>query len=248
MTNFQDKVVLITGASRGIGRAILEGFAKSGAIVVGTATSENGAKAISEHLKAIGGKGFGVACNVNEQGQVDTLFDSIKANAGTISVLVNNAGVTQDNLFMRMKQDEWDKVIATDLTGVFRLTKGVIKQMMKARYGRVVTIGSVVGVAGNPGQANYCAAKAGVIGFTKSLAQELASRNITANVVAPGFIETDMTGALTEEQARGILSTIPMSRMGQASEIADAVLFLASDKASYISGQTLHVNGGLYMN
>ncbi|ANS42351.1 MULTISPECIES: 3-oxoacyl-ACP reductase FabG [Serratia] len=242
--SFEGKVVLVTGASRGIGRAIAESFAARGAKVIGTATSESGAEAISSYLGA-NGKGF--ALNVVDAQSIDSVLASIRAEFGEIDILVNNAGITRDNLLMRMKDDEWQDILDTNLTSVFRLSKAVMRAMMKKRFGRIITIGSVVGTMGNAGQANYAAAKAGLIGFSKSLAREVASRGITVNVVAPGFIETDMTRALTDDQRAGILSSVPANRLGDAKEIASAVAFLASDEAGYITGETLHVNGGMYM-
>ncbi|CAI0727478.1 3-oxoacyl-ACP reductase FabG [Serratia proteamaculans] len=242
--SFEGKVVLVTGASRGIGRAIAETFVARGAKVIGTATSESGAEAISSYLGA-SGKGF--ALNVVDAQSIDSVLASIRAEFGEIDILVNNAGITRDNLLMRMKDDEWQDILNTNLTSVFRLSKAVMRAMMKKRFGRIITIGSVVGTMGNAGQANYAAAKAGLIGFSKSLAREVASRGITVNVVAPGFIETDMTRALTDDQRAGILSSVPANRLGDAKEIASAVAFLASDEAGYITGETLHVNGGMYM-
>ncbi|WP_440863115.1 3-oxoacyl-ACP reductase FabG [Symbiopectobacterium purcellii] len=242
--SFEGKIALVTGASRGIGCAIAETLVARGATVVGTATSENGAQAISEWL---GANGKGYMLNVADQASVEAVLTAIRADFGEIDILVNNAGITRDNLLMRMKDDEWQDLIDTNLTSVFRLSKAVLRAMMKKRFGRIVTIGSVVGTMGNGGQANYAAAKAGLIGFSKSLAREVASRGITVNVVAPGFIETDMTQALTEEQRAGILSQVPANRLGDAKEIASAVAFLASDEAGYITGETLHVNGGMYM-
>ncbi|AEF44980.1 3-oxoacyl-ACP reductase FabG [Serratia plymuthica] len=242
--SFEGKVVLVTGASRGIGRAIAESFVARGAKVIGTATSESGAEAISSYLGA-SGKGF--ALNVVDAQSIDSVLASIRAEFGEIDILVNNAGITRDNLLMRMKDDEWQDILDTNLTSVFRLSKAVMRAMMKKRFGRIITIGSVVGTMGNAGQANYAAAKAGLIGFSKSLAREVASRGITVNVVAPGFIETDMTRALTDDQRAGILSSVPANRLGDAKEIASAVAFLASDEAGYITGETLHVNGGMYM-
>ncbi|MBG6244535.1 3-oxoacyl-ACP reductase [Candidatus Symbiopectobacterium sp. 'North America'] len=242
--SFEGKIALVTGASRGIGRAIAEKLVARGATVVGTATSENGAQAISEWL---GANGKGYMLNVADQASVEAVLTAIRADFGEIDILVNNAGITRDNLLMRMKDDEWQDIIDTNLTSVFRLSKAVLRAMMKKRFGRIVTIGSVVGTMGNGGQANYAAAKAGLIGFSKSLAREVASRGIAVNVVAPGFIETDMTQALTEEQRAGILSQVPANRLGDAKEIASAVAFLASDEAGYITGETLHVNGGMYM-
>jgi 3-oxoacyl-[acyl-carrier protein] reductase len=242
--SFEGKVVLVTGASRGIGRAIAETFVARGAKVIGTATSESGAEAISSYLGA-SGKGF--ALNVVDAQSIDSVLASIRAEFGEIDILVNNAGITRDNLLMRMKDDEWQDILDTNLTSVFRLSKAVMRAMMKKRFGRIISIGSVVGTMGNAGQANYAAAKAGLIGFSKSLAREIASRGITVNVVAPGFIETDMTRALTDDQRAGILSSVPANRLGDAKEIASAVAFLASDEAGYITGETLHVNGGMYM-
>ncbi|WP_241581539.1 3-oxoacyl-ACP reductase FabG [Rosenbergiella nectarea] len=242
--NFNGKIALVTGASRGIGRAIAEKLVAGGATVIGTATSDNGAEAISAYL---GDKGKGLVLNVTDAASIDTVLQQIRAEFGEIDILVNNAGVTRDNLLMRMKDDEWQDILDTNLTSVFRLSKAVLRAMMKKRMGRIITIGSVVGTMGNAGQANYAAAKAGLIGFSKSLAREVASRGITVNVVAPGFIETDMTRALNEEQRSGILAEVPAARLGEPQEIANAVAFLASDEASYITGETLHVNGGMYM-
>ncbi|GIU49954.1 3-oxoacyl-ACP reductase FabG [Shewanella algidipiscicola] len=238
------KVALVTGASRGIGRAVAETLVQAGATVIGTATSERGAAAIQDYL---GDKGFGLVLNVTDSESVAQLFTSIKEKAGDVDILVNNAGITRDNLLMRMKEDEWLDIIDTNLTSVYRTSKQVMRSMMKKRQGRIINIGSVVGTMGNAGQTNYCAAKAGLIGFTKSLAREVASRQITVNAIAPGFIQTDMTDELTEEQQKGIMSQVPMERLGQPQEIANAVLFLASDSAAYITGETLHVNGGMYM-
>lgn len=242
--NFNGKIALVTGASRGIGRAIAEKLVAGGATVIGTATSDNGAEAISAYL---GDKGKGLVLNVTDAASIDIVLQQIRAEFGEIDILVNNAGVTRDNLLMRMKDDEWQDILDTNLTSVFRLSKAVLRAMMKKRMGRIITIGSVVGTMGNAGQANYAAAKAGLIGFSKSLAREVASRGITVNVVAPGFIETDMTRALNEEQRSGILAEVPAARLGEPQEIANAVAFLASDEASYITGETLHVNGGMYM-
>lgn len=242
--SFTDKVVLVTGASRGIGRAIAEMFAARGAKVVGTATSESGAEAISAYL---GEQGCGMALNVTSQESIETVFAAIKARFGDIDILINNAGITRDNLLMRMKDDEWNEIIDTNLTSLYRLSKPVLRAMMKKRHGRIISIGSVVGTMGNAGQVNYAAAKAGLVGFTKSLAREVASRGITVNAVAPGFIETDMTRALNDDQRAGIMSQVPAARLGDPKEIAAAVVFLASDEAAYITGETLHVNGGMYM-
>ncbi|WP_038259101.1 3-oxoacyl-ACP reductase FabG [Xenorhabdus bovienii] len=242
--SFDGKIALVTGASRGIGRSIAELLVERGARVIGTATSENGAEAISAYL---GDKGKGFVLNVTDSESVEKALSNIRAEFGEIDILVNNAGITRDNLLMRMKDGEWQDIIDTNLSSIFRLSKAVMRSMMKKRYGRIISIGSIVGTMGNAGQANYAAAKAGVIGFSKSLAREVASRGITVNVVAPGFIETDMTRALTDDQRVGILSEIPASRLGDAKEIASAVAFLASDEAAYITGETLHVNGGMYM-
>ncbi|CAM3874984.1 MULTISPECIES: 3-oxoacyl-ACP reductase FabG [Rahnella] len=241
---FEGKIALVTGASRGIGRAIAEKLVAGGAKVIGTATSEKGAEAISEYL---GENGKGIMLNVVDSASIEQVLATIRAEFGEIDILVNNAGITRDNLLMRMKDDEWQDILDTNLTSVFRLSKAVMRAMMKKRCGRIITIGSVVGTMGNAGQANYAAAKAGLIGFSKSLAREVASRGITVNVVAPGFIETDMTRALTDDQRAGILSSVPANRLGDAKEIASAVAFLASDEAGYITGETLHVNGGMYM-
>ncbi|WP_076536212.1 3-oxoacyl-ACP reductase FabG [Shewanella sp. UCD-KL21] len=238
------KVALVTGASRGIGRAISETLVEAGATVIGTATSEKGAAAIQDYL---GDNGFGLVLNVTDSESVAQLFSQIKEKAGDVDILVNNAGITRDNLLMRMKDDEWHDILDTNLTSLFRLSKPVMRSMMKKRSGRIINIGSVVGTMGNAGQVNYSAAKAGLIGFTKSLAREVASRQITVNAVAPGFIQTDMTDELNEEQQKAFMAQVPMARLGQAQEIANAVLFLASDSAAYITGETLHVNGGMYM-
>ncbi|MGK2889146.1 MAG: 3-oxoacyl-ACP reductase FabG [Candidatus Malihini olakiniferum] len=242
--SFEGKIALVTGASGGIGHAIAETLVARGVTAAGTATSEKGAQAISEWLDA-NGKGY--MLNVADQASIDAVLKAIRADFGEIDILINNAGITRDNLLIRMKDDEWQDIIDTNMTSVFRLSKAVLRAMMKKRFGRIVTIGSVVGTMGNGGQANYAAAKAGLIGFSKSLAREVASRGITVNVVAPGFIETDMTQVLTEEQRAGILSRVPANRLGDAKEIASAVAFLASDEAGYITGETLHVNGGMYM-
>ncbi|KGD73683.1 3-ketoacyl-ACP reductase [Tatumella morbirosei] len=242
--DFNGKIALVTGASRGIGKAIAEKLAAHGATVIGTATSDRGADDISTYL---GTSGKGMTLNVTDADSVETVLKNIRAEFGEIDILVNNAGVTRDNLLMRMKDDEWQDILDTNLTSVFRLSKAVLRAMMKKRSGRIITIGSVVGTMGNAGQANYAAAKAGLIGFSKSLAREVASRGITVNVVAPGFIETDMTRALNEEQRAGILAEVPAGRLGGPGDIANAVAFLSSDEAGYITGETLHVNGGMYM-
>ena len=243
-----DKIALGTGATRGIGRAIALELGKQGATVVGTATSDDGAAKISAYLAEAGIKGKGIALNVTDVAQSDAVLADIAKEFGAITILVNNAGITRDNLSMRMGDDEWDAVIDTNLKAVFRLSRGVMRGMMKARFGRVVNITSVVGYSGNPGQANYCAAKAGVAGLSRSLARELGSRNITVNCVAPGFIATDMTHALTEEQKQAMLSSIPLGRAGTPEDIAGAVGFLVSPTAAYITGTTVHVNGGMFMD
>ncbi len=244
----KDRVALVTGASRGIGRAILHELALRGARVIGTATSAQGAQDIAERLRTANLAGEGVVLDVTDGNMVDALIAELVARYGRIDILVNNAGITRDDLLLRMKDEEWAEVIETNLSSVFRLSRAVLKTMMKARYGRIVNIASVVGVAGNAGQTNYAAAKAGMIGFSKSLAQEVASRNITVNCVAPGFIDTDMTRALPEAQRAKLLERIPLGRLGAPEDIAHAVAFLASDAAGYITGATLHVNGGMYMD
>lgn len=241
----QNKIALVTGATRGIGRAIAEELVSKGAFVIGTATSEKGAEAISAYL---GEKGKGLVLNVTDKASIEAALEKIKNDFGDVDILVNNAGITRDNLLMRMKDDEWFDIMQTNLSSVYHLSKAMLRSMMKKRFGRIINIGSVVGSTGNPGQTNYCAAKAGVIGFSKALAKEVASRGITVNVVAPGFIATDMTDVLTDEQKAGILANVPAGHLGEAKDIAKAVAFLASDDASYITGTTLHVNGGLYMS
>ncbi|HEX4856438.1 MAG TPA: 3-oxoacyl-ACP reductase FabG [Limnobacter sp.] len=241
------KIALVTGASRGIGREIAVTLGRAGAVVVGTATSEAGAADISEGLKAAGVKGFGAVLNVTDTASLEPLFNRIAEELGPLSILVNNAGITRDQLSMRMKDEDWDAVISTNLSAVFKLSKLAMKPMMKARTGRMINITSVVGTSGNAGQANYAAAKAGVAGMTKALARELGSRNITVNCVAPGFIQTDMTDALSETQVEQLKQQIPLGRMGQVGDIAAAVLYLASDQAGYVTGTTLHVNGGMWM-
>lgn len=243
-----EKVALVTGASRGIGRAILMNLAAQGATVIGTATSEKGAHAISQALQDASHQGEGKVLNVADPASIDALLAEMKDGVGMPDILVNNAGITRDNLLMRMSEDEWQAIMDTNLTAIFRLTKACLRSMMKARWGRIISVGSVVGSMGNAGQANYCAAKAGVVGFTKSLGREVASRNITANVVAPGFIQTDMTSDLGDDIRDALMQQIPAARMGSPEDIANAVGFLASEQASYITGETLHVNGGLYMH
>lgn len=240
-------LAIVTGASRGIGRAIAERLGKDGFRVVGTATTGAGASAISVYLEEVGIAGVGRVLNVAEPGAIEKFIDEVSEEFGTPAVLVNNAGITRDNLLMRMKDEEWDDIIRTNLTSVFRLSKACMRGMMKARYGRIVNITSVVGSTGNAGQANYAAAKAGIIGFTKSLAKEVGSRGITVNSVAPGFIDTDMTRSLSDEIRQSLLTNIPMGRLGSAEEIAGAVSFLCSADAGYVTGETLHVNGGMYM-
>jgi len=240
-------VALVTGASRGIGQAILHALARAGMKVVGTATTDAGADSISAALTAAGLAGRGAKLDVRDGAAVDALLAEIEAKEGALAVLVNNAGITRDNLLMRMKDEEWDDILATNLTPVFRLSKSVIRPMMKARYGRIINITSVVGHAGNAGQTNYSAAKAAVAGFSKSLAREVGSRGITVNCVAPGFIDTDMTRALSEAQREALLVSIPAGRLGSAEDVAAAVAFLASPAAAYITGETLHVNGGMLM-
>jgi 3-oxoacyl-[acyl-carrier protein] reductase len=238
-------IALVTGASRGIGMAIAARLAADGARVIGTATTADGAARISENLASHGGRG--AVLDVVDQASIDALLEDIEAKEGSVGILCNNAGITRDTLLLRMKQEDWDAVINTNLASVFRLSKAVLRGMMKARKGRIISIASVVGSTGNAGQANYAAAKAGIIGFTKSLAREVGSRGITVNTIAPGFIDTDMTRALTESQRAGLNAQIPLARLGQPADIAAAVAFLASPDAAYITGETLHVNGGMYM-
>ncbi len=244
---FHSKIVLITGASRGIGRAIAMQFAQQGAIVIGTATTGEGAQLITDYLQSAHAQGMGVVLNVCDQTSIEQVLSDIRAQFGAPHILINNAGITEDNLLLRMKTEQWDNVIDTNLSAVYRLTKACLRDMMKARFGRVINITSVVAVTGNPGQSNYCAAKAGVIGFTKAVAQEMAGVGITANTVAPGFIQTDMTNRLDEKQQEMILSRIPAKRMGTPDDVAHVVCFLASDRSAYMTGQTIHVNGGMCM-
>jgi 3-oxoacyl-[acyl-carrier protein] reductase len=243
----EGEVALVTGASRGIGRAVLVHLARAGACVVGSATTQAGADAIAAQIAELGGRGSGVLLNVRQVEQVDSVIESVVKSHGKLSILVNNAGVTSDMLAMRMRDDQWDQVIDTNLTGAFRVSRSVIRGMMKARHGRIINISSVVGASGNAGQANYAAAKAGLEGMTRALARELGSRGITVNCVAPGFIDTDMTRALTANQTQAILDQIPLGRLGLAEEIAAVVAFLASPPAGYITGSTVHVNGGMHM-
>lgn len=241
------KVALVTGASRGIGQAIALDLLAQGATVIGTATSESGAQAISDYIQAAGGQGQGMMLNVTDAEQISALMDAIVKQYSTPTILVNNAGITRDNLLMRMKDDEWDDIIQTNLNSVYRMSKACLRGMMKAKQGRIINIASVVGVMGNAGQTNYAAAKAGIIGFSKSLAREVGTRGITVNTVAPGFIDTDMTRALPEEQKAALTAQIPLNRLGEPTDIAKAVSFLASDGGAYITGQTLNVNGGMVM-
>ncbi len=239
------EIALVTGASRGIGAAIAKALAAAGATVIGTATSQGGADAISA---ALDGKGRGIVLNVADEDSVQAALKDVQDNEGSPGILVNNAGITKDNLLMRMKQEEWDDVIATNLTGLYRLSKACLRGMMKAKRGRIINISSVIAVMGNAGQANYAATKAGMIGFSKSLAREIGSRGITVNVVAPGFIDTDMTKVLPEDQKAAMLSQIPLGRLGNTDDIANSVVFLASAAGAYITGETLHVNGGMVMD
>jgi len=244
----ENEVALVSGASRGIGQAIALDLGSKGAYVYGTATSEKGAENISKYMKDNGIEGQGLVMNVTDDDSIGAALKQIPDDKGGVSILINNAGITRDNLLMRMKAEEWDDIMTTNLSSVYRLSKAVLRSMMKARKGRIISIASVVGVSGNAGQTNYSAAKAGVIGFSKSLAQEVGSRGITVNVVAPGFIDTDMTKALPEEQREALLTKVPLGRLGDAQEIANAVSFLASSAANYITGETIHVNGGMYMS
>ena len=240
------KIVLVTGATRGIGKAIALTLGSSGATVIGTATSDVGAANISKMLVDNEISGKGIVLDVRDNDQISSLGESIKKDFGSIDILVNNAGITRDNILLRMKEDEWEDIINTNLSSIYKMSKSVLRGMIKQRSGRIISITSVVGAMGNAGQSNYAAAKAGIIGFTKSLAREVGVRGITVNAIAPGFIETDMTSSLPDNQKEALASQIPMGRLGTADEIAQAVLFLASDGGSYITGQTLHVNGGMY--
>ena len=241
------EVALVTGASRGIGAAIADALAQAGALVVGTSTSDAGAKAIAQRLQSAQGKGDGIVLDVTDVGRCDAVIDEVTRTHGKLSILVNNAGITRDTLAMRMKDEDWSTVLDTNLVAVFRLSRAVLRGMMKARHGRIVNITSVVGASGNAGQVNYAAAKAGVAGMSRALAREIGSRGITVNCVAPGFIDTDMTRALGAEQAQALLAQIPLGRLGTADEVAAAVVFLASGAGAYVTGSTLHVNGGMYM-
>jgi len=246
--SLSNEIALVTGASRGIGKAIAAALGSKGATVVGTATSGKGAQGISESFAASGIKGAGKVLNVTDPGSIEALIKDVQSEYGAPTILVNNAGITRDNLLMRMKDDEWNDVIDTNLTSAFRMSKACLRGMMKAKHGRIITITSVIGVTGNAGQANYAATKAGVIGFTKSLAREIGSRGITVNAVAPGFIDTDMTRALPDEQRDALLEQIALGKLGAVEDVANAVAFLASADAAYITGETIHVNGGMYMS
>jgi 3-oxoacyl-[acyl-carrier protein] reductase len=246
--SFDEKIVLVTGATRGIGRAIALRLGSEGATIVGTATSEAGAKSITEYLREANIAGSGMVLNVTDPDSIEAVVAETESIYGAPSILVNNAGITRDNLLIRMKDDDWDDIISTNLTPIYKLSKRCLRAMTKARSGRIITITSVVGVMGNAGQTNYAAAKAGVIGFSKSLAREVGARGITVNAVAPGFIETDMTSSLADEHKTVLLSQVPIKRLGTPEEIAGAVSYLASDDAAYITGETIHVNGGMYMN
>ena len=245
--NLTGQIALVTGASRGIGAAIAQELGRQGATVIGTATSQNGAESISETLKTAGIKGLGLALDVNDASQIEAVLKRIATDFSDVSILVNNAGITKDTLLMRMSEADWDAVISTNLKSVFRMSQAVLRPMMKARVGRIINISSVVGYMGNAGQTNYAAAKAGMSGFTKSLAAEVGSRNITVNCVAPGFIETDMTAELPDAIKTKMLERVPLGRLGNVNEIAATVAFLASKNAAYITGETIHVNGGMYM-
>jgi 3-oxoacyl-[acyl-carrier protein] reductase len=243
----EGQIALVTGATRGIGQAVALELGKQGATVVGTATSDNGAQTISAYLEAAGVSGTGMTLNVNDTTQITQVLDAVRQQFGAVSILVNNAGITKDNLLARMSDEDWDDVIATNLKSIFRLSRAVLRPMMKARSGRIISISSVIGSSGNAGQSNYAASKAGMVGFSKSLAREIGSRNITVNCVAPGFIDTDMTQTLSEEQRAKLVEQVPLKRLGKPEDIAAAVVFLAGPAAAYVSGETMHVNGGMYM-
>ncbi|MGB0205192.1 MAG: 3-oxoacyl-ACP reductase FabG [Neptuniibacter sp.] len=245
--SIEGKVALVTGATRGIGKAIAQELGKQGAVVVGTATSENGAASISAYLEESNIKGAGLVLNVADADSVAEVLKTVQADFGAVEILVNNAGITRDNIMMRMKEDEWDSVLNTNLTSVYRLVKGCLRGMTKARWGRIISVSSVVASMGNAGQANYAAAKSGMEGFTRALAREVGSRNITVNCVAPGFIDTDMTSGLADEHKEALKSQIPMNRLGQPEEIASVVGFLASQGGGYVTGESIQVNGGMYM-
>ncbi len=248
MINLKDKLTLVTGASRGIGHTIAHEFAKQGAKVVGTATTSQGAEKITAGFNDAGLSGIGLVLDVTNTDSINAMLADMKQQLGMPEILINNAGITRDNIMMRMKPEEWEQVIDTNLNAIFRLSKACLRDMIKARWGRIINISSIVGCIGNAGQANYAAAKAGIIGFSKSLAKEVASRNVTVNVVAPGFFDTDMTSVLSEAQREALLAQIPAGCLGETQDIAASVAFLASDAAKYITGQTLHVNGGMFMN
>ncbi|MDJ0654274.1 MAG: 3-oxoacyl-ACP reductase FabG [Xanthomonadales bacterium] len=248
MTDWNDRVALVTGASRGIGAAILHRLGQGGAQVVGTATSDQGAAAITERLAEQGVAGVGRKLDVCDPDQVAELIRAVSADMGAPTILVNNAGITRDQLLLRLGEEDWDAIMETNLKSIYRVSKACLRGMMKARWGRIINIGSVVGTTGNPGQSNYAAAKAGMVAFSKSLAKEVGSRGITVNVVAPGFIDTDMTRELTDDQRQILLDQVPLNRLGDPADIAEAVAYLASNGAGYVTGETLHVNGGMYMS
>ncbi|MDN5753398.1 MAG: 3-oxoacyl-ACP reductase FabG [Nitrosospira sp.] len=244
----QNQIAFVTGASRGIGQAVAVELGRQGATVIGTATTDDGAQIIGRCLTGAGIKGAGMTLNVNNAAQIESVLKAVHEQFGDIAILVNNAGITRDNLLLRMKDEEWDEILETDLKSVFRLSRAVLRAMMKARYGRIINISSVVGATGNLGQSNYAAAKAGIFGFSKSLAREVGNRNITVNCIAPGFVETDMTRALNEKQRQSLLQQVPLGRLGRPEDVASSVAFIASPGAGYITGATLHVNGGMYMD